>query len=208
LTLLVNLYSAIFRHNQIFMLSLKRVLSICFLLVPLFSAFGQTVYDEETKLVELLNELRVDPGHFLHSVVMPYIVRKGMDTVDNKYVASLIADLRKQPGTMPLTRDPYLTRKARVFAKDMGSAGAVGHTSKKLGGLSTRLKGYKNKYIGENCSYGYSRAVDIIMQLLIDEDVPSLGHRRNILNAKYKRIGVAIEGHKKYNWNCVMDFGG
>lgn len=169
---------------------------------------AQTVYDEEEKLVALVNEVRMHPQEFLNTTVKPYLLKSGIDTLSNKYAASLVTDLRMRSSTPPLTRVPYLTRKARAFAKDMGASGAVGHNSKRLGGLSKRLRKYQNKTIGENCSYGYSNSLDILMQLLIDEDVPSLGHRKNILNPKFHQIGVAIEGHKTYNWNCVIDFSG
>jgi uncharacterized protein YkwD len=193
-------------YSKEFLNRLARLSATFALLFISFSASPQTVYDEERKLIQLINELRADPQGFRIAVVNPYLERKGIDTVNNRYAVSLIADLRKQPVTTALARDTYLTRKARIFAKDMGASGAVGHASKKLGGLSTRLKRYQSRYIGENCSYGYSSAIDILMQLLIDEDVPSVGHRKNILNGKFKRIGFAIELHKRYAWNCVMDF--
>ena len=178
------------------------------LLLASFQAISQTVYDEERELVKLTNKVRTQPQHFLNMTLKPYLLKKGIDTLNNRYAASLVTDLRKQSSAAPLIRSSYLTRKARLFAKDMGAMGAVGHSSKKLGNLSNRLRRYRNGYIGENCSYGYSNALDILMQLLIDEDVPSLGHRKNILNPKFSRVGVAIEGHKRYIWNCVMDFGG
>jgi uncharacterized protein YkwD len=187
---------------------LTKVIAVCFLQVITFQIVGQTVYDEERKLLELMNHLRRDPQNFLDLVARPYIIRKGMDSVENKYVVSLISELKKQVVRPPLAHDKFLSRKARAFAKDMGETGSVGHSSKKLGSFSTRLKRDKGSYSGENCSYGYVHALDILMQLLIDEDVPSLGHRKNILNRKFTRIGIAIEGHIKYEWNCVMDFGG
>jgi uncharacterized protein YkwD len=188
--------------------SLTKIIALCFLQVITFQTIGQTVDDEEWKLLELINHLRGDPQNFLDLVARPYIIRKEIDSIENKYVASLITVLKKRGVRPPLAHDKFLTRKARAFARDMGETGSVGHSSKKLGSFSTRLKRDKGNYTGENCSYGYVYALDILMQLLIDEDVPSLGHRKNILNRKFTRIGIAIEGHKRYDWNCVMDFGG
>jgi uncharacterized protein YkwD len=62
--------------------------------------------------------------------------------------------------------------------------------------------------MAENCDYGNNKAFDIVMSLLIDEDVPSLGHRENILDPEYKYVGTSIQPHKRYDWNCVIDFGG
>jgi hypothetical protein len=47
--------------------------------------------------------------------------------------------------------------------------------------------------------------LEIVLQLLIDEDVPSLGHRR-ILLEKYQTIGVSIQPHSHYGFNAVLDF--
>jgi uncharacterized protein YkwD len=44
------------------------------------------------------------------------------------------------------------------------------------------------------------------MALLIDDGIKSLGHRKNILNAGFHFVGIAIEPHKTYGTNCVMDF--
>jgi hypothetical protein len=44
------------------------------------------------------------------------------------------------------------------------------------------------------------------MDLLIDEGVPSLGHRI-ILFKPHTQIGVSIQPHKKYRWNAVLDLG-
>ena len=53
-----------------------------------------------------------------------------------------------------------------------------------------RIKCNDGNY-AECCSYGMHSAKDIVMQLLIDHDVPSLGHRENCLNNEYSKIGVS-----------------
>ena len=71
------------------------------------------------------------------------------------------------------------------------------------------MVGLRNPYnhVGENCSYGYERAIDIVISLLIDKGIKNLGHRNNILSPDFNSIGVAIRPHKTYRVNCVMDFG-
>jgi len=61
--------------------------------------------------------------------------------------------------------------------------------------------------VGENCSYGFETAIDIVLSLLIDEGVKNKGHRQNILSEDFNSIGVAIRPHITYRVNCVMDFG-
>jgi uncharacterized protein YkwD len=160
----------------------------------------------ESELLALINEVRTTPKKFLTNKALPYIIENDEDTVVNKYVSSLLKDLRKQSSIGPLESDPYLHDQAHSFAADMGSTGSVGHSSSKLGDFGKRLKKYSNKEIGENCDYGSNDPLDILMNLLIDEDIVGVGHRRNLLNPRYKLIGLGIEPHRTYEWNCVMDF--
>jgi len=46
---------------------------------------------------------------------------------------------------------------------------------------------------------------DIVLQLLIDHDVPSLGHRINCLNKDYSKIGVSVQNHLKWDTCAVID---
>lgn len=46
------------------------------------------------------------------------------------------------------------------------------------------------------------------MNLLIDEGVKTLGHRKNILDPHAKVIGVSIQPHNLYKHICVIDYGG
>jgi uncharacterized protein YkwD len=161
---------------------------------------------DELELLRLTNELRTDPQRFLQQVVRPYFISQKADTVGNEYRSSLLAELNVQAAGPALKREALLDKKAREFAKDMGQRGATGHESEKLGSFSERLKELKYKYLAENCSYGYKKAIDILMQLLVDDGVTSRGHRKNLLNPIYTNIGIAIEPHRVWTWNCVMDF--
>ena len=107
-----------------------------------------------------------------------------------------------------LLPDEGLYKASKYHAKDSGKKGIVGHTSSDGTSFSDRLPKYVKGWnrIAENCSYGYNSAVDIVSQLLLDENVPSLGHRKSILNVELQYIGVSIQPHKKYRFNCVMDF--
>jgi uncharacterized protein YkwD len=92
---------------------------------------------------------------------------------------------------------------AKIHARKSGISGYAGHHN-----LNRRLwiNGILRKGYGENCSYGEGDPLGVVMQLLIDEDVPDLGHRFNILSTEYKRIGVSFAKHRKYGINCVQEF--
>ena len=61
-------------------------------------------------------------------------------------------------------------------------------------------------FYGECCEYGNDDPMEIVMSLLLDYDVPSLGHRKICLSETYNLIGVSIQPHKNYTYNSVLDF--
>jgi hypothetical protein len=45
------------------------------------------------------------------------------------------------------------------------------------------------------------------MNLLIDDGIPDVGHRVNILEARINVVGISIQPHRNYTHNCVQVFG-
>jgi uncharacterized protein YkwD len=93
---------------------------------------------------------------------------------------------------------------AMEHAITSGKKGTTGHQK-----FEKRYNPLMQNYseVAENCAYGYEHAKDILIRLLIDEDIPDLGHRKNILNPNFNAIGVSIQPHRKFRHNCVMSFG-
>jgi uncharacterized protein YkwD len=60
--------------------------------------------------------------------------------------------------------------------------------------------------IGENIDFGSDLAADIVTNLLIDDGVPSRGHRLNIVNKEFLVVGATVGPHAEYGHCCVMDF--
>jgi len=123
----------------------------------------------------------------------------------NSYTRSLYKDLNKTNKLEVLIPEQDLTAVAQGHALKSGEKGSTGHA-----GFKKRfepLMGNPYSHVGENCSYGYEQAIDIVISLLIDEGVKELGHRHNILAPDFNSIGIAIRPHKTYRTNCVMDFG-
>ena len=109
---------------------------------------------------------------------------------------SLMRELESMEPVPPLQPDSVMALLADCFQKELEKSGEVGHDRKKC----------SDDYMAENCSFGKVTARDVVLQLLIDEGVPSLGHRKNILSKEYTRLGVAFGDHKKYRKCAVMDF--
>lgn len=156
----------------------------------------------ERELILYTNLCRLNPKLFADTYVKKYVDENGLKS---NYVNSLIRDLKKTPKLDVLRYDRDLYYCARAHAESNGKKGLEGHQN-----FSARFKKYASQYRtkGENCDYGSNDPLEVLMNLLIDEDVPDLGHRHNILEKDYKFIGVSYAPHKKYDHNVVMCFGG
>jgi uncharacterized protein YkwD len=174
--------------------------------ISLASNFTTVSYMDsmEKEILYFANLVRINPKLFCATYLQEYIDLKQLDR-SNSYLKSLISTLNDCKSSNQLYPDSNLYEMASNHALSMGEKGLVGHN-----GFDNRIKKFLNgKFVmtGENCDYGNEYAIDIFMSLLIDRDVPSLGHRFNLLNSDFTSIGISIQPHKKYGVNCVMDFG-
>jgi uncharacterized protein YkwD len=97
-----------------------------------------------------------------------------------------------------LLPNKFCYESAQCHAQTSGNAGYIGHER-----LNADCK-KSSFYFGECISYGYDNPLDIVMALLIDEGVPSLGHRKNFMG-NFKSVAVSIQPHKSYRYNAVID---
>jgi uncharacterized protein YkwD len=153
----------------------------------------------EKDVIWILNMVRRDPQLFLRTVMLnPKSEFYQNPKYRNSYYTSLVKDLQKlKPNRKPLYPNQKLYLSAFCHALNSGKEGYVGHD---------RKWGCKTSFRGECCSYGFDDALDIIMQLLIDDGVPSLGHRSICLSTTYDELGVSIQPHIAYSYNAVLDF--
>jgi uncharacterized protein YkwD len=159
--------------------------------------------EEEKKVVLFMNLARIDGPLFAETILDEYT--RTHQTEHNTYLRSLHRDLKKTEGLPPLIPEKDLTSIAQGHAIESGKTGHTGH--KNFDRRFEPLMGNPYMEVGENCSYGYANAIDIVISLLIDDGVKSLGHRENILKPTFNSVGVAIREHKRYRYNCVIDYG-
>lgn len=159
----------------------------------------------EKDVILYMNLARLDGNWFIEHVYNKKTSFVSM--FSSSYQKSLVKDLKKVKSRPMLKPAKGLTKSARYHAKDMGGKGKTGHNSSDGTGTFERIKKYaEGGYMAENCQYGHRGALDIVLDLLVDDGISSLGHRKNILNSNFSYVGVAVEPHKVYGVNCVQDF--
>jgi uncharacterized protein YkwD len=174
----------------------------------------------EKQVILELNRVRSDPPRYAKAFLFsqrgyyegrrltypgetPILTQEGVKAFDEGYQFLL-----KARSASPLIPRVGLTRAARDHTLDQGKTGQTGHT----GGDRSDVSGRANRHgkwggkVGENIQYGHSSAARIVSSLLIDDGVPSRGHRKIIMEPLFRYIGVAFGPHPKFRHMCVLVF--
>jgi len=119
-----------------------------------------------------------------------------------------IAFLETQKPVGPLRFNEGLARAARLHARDIGPRGALEHVGADGSRLSDRLNriGTWHGLIAENIGTLETEARQVVIQLLIDDGVPSRGHRRNLFNPDLHQAGAGTAPHRDYRVVTVIDY--
>ena len=177
-----------------------------------------TAYERE--VLKALNRIRARPTSLIPRL------EKLLKKFDGKYlyvsptvrietkegaapVSEAIRALRKTKPAPTMEYSPTLARAARDHARNQGKSGEIGHFTGSEGPADraqkyTRLLGKS----GENITYGNYGGDDgeaVILALIVDDGVPDRGHRRNVFDPKFARVGIACGKHAKYLTTCVFD---
>ncbi len=174
---------------------------------------------EEKNVVLEINKARTNPALYAETYLAPMVPRfrgneyrvPGKTTLLTEEGAAAVREcmeaMKAQKPVPALQPMEAMTLAARDHVKDVGPKGVTGHTGSDGSDPSARAARYaKGVYGGENISYGYGKARDIVIQFLVDDGVPSRGHRANLMSNNNVSVGVAIGPHKTYGFMCVLDF--
>lgn len=156
--------------------------------------------DEEKNALLHVNLARLYPSKYWNIEVEPWDPEEDYLRDDARELASLKRTLVSMAPVAALSPSSTLRAEAECLAKLQARTGAIGHER------GPRCPRAPQGMWAENCSYGYSGGRDIIISLLIDENVPSLGHRENCLDPVLKRCGIFQGDHARYGRMAVMDF--
>lgn len=117
-------------------------------------------------------------------------------------VARLVNLERQKSGLAPLTLSEELSKVARIKSQDMADKNYFSHTSPTYGDPFQMMRsfGIKFGYAGENIAKGY-RSPESVMNGWMN----SSGHRANILNTNFKKIGVGyVEARGTTYWTQLF----
>jgi uncharacterized protein YkwD len=127
-------------------------------------------------------------------------------------VDEAIAFLRRQRPLSPLRWADGLARSGAELVRAQAKSRETGHGSGRMA-MAKRIQrhGTWTIAIGEAISYGpyvADRGRDVIAQLLVDDGVPSRGHRKALFDKDYRLAGVSCGPHPTFETACVIDFAG
>lgn len=110
-------------------------------------------------------------------------------------VIRLVNEIRVKNGLKALTADWELSRVARYKSQDMKENKYFSHTSPVYGSPFDMIKNFGISYrtAGENIAKGQTSP-----QAVVNAWMNSSGHRADILNSSYTRIGVGYVAEGKY----------
>jgi uncharacterized protein YkwD len=178
--------------------------------------------DGEKQVIVEINMVRTGPAEYARRILLPLrsyyrrtrlqypgeiaiLTHEGVRALDE-----CIGVLLTAKPVPPLSPAKGLAFAARDHVRDQAATGAIGHTGSDGSTPADRIGRYGTWDVtaGENIDYGNGDARRIVISLLVDDGVPSRGHRSNLLDHRFKLVGVSMGAHSVYRHMCVMDFAG
>lgn len=169
------------------------------------------------------NRMRADPpayakaveqalGRMSGTIYYPLDSAVGIQTREGPAaLREAMAALKKQQKLPALQWSDELAALARAHVSDTGPRGLTGHDSSNGRSFSVRVAAVMGAgrfaASAENLAYGYSHGRDVVVQLLVDDGVPSRGHRTNLFKRELNASGVACGPHPTYRHMCVAIYG-
>jgi len=125
--------------------------------------------------------------------------REGVPAV--REAIKVLRGLRPMP---PLELSDGMTRGARDHVRDAGTRGSLQHEGSDGSMAWDRVNRYGkwSGRISENMSFGPESGRDVVSALIVDDGVPSRGHRKNLFDPEVREVGVACGLHKTYRRMC------
>ena len=186
------------------------------------SAAGTAALKNAMPTLVEINLARTDPkkyADFLRPMLEKFngkkLDRPGQITLITQEGAAAVEDAIKfleQAKPLPPLKavSPGLCSAALDHATDQSNTGATGHDGSDGSSPFDRMNrhGEWQGSAAENIAYGSGDVRDKVVQLIIDDGVPSRGHRANIFNESFSMLGVAEGPHPNFDFVHVQTFAG
>eukprot|EP00630_Chrysocystis_fragilis_P006049 CAMPEP_0197398698 /NCGR_PEP_ID=MMETSP1165-20131217/13838_1 /TAXON_ID=284809 /ORGANISM="Chrysocystis fragilis, Strain CCMP3189" /LENGTH=300 /DNA_ID=CAMNT_0042924659 /DNA_START=1 /DNA_END=903 /DNA_ORIENTATION=+ len=122
-------------------------------------------------------------------------------------VEELLEALGRHKACEPLRLEEGLTRAAQQHADDIGCKGLASHDGSDGSTAQSRMSRHGEWWgsCGESLSFGFATPQDVVLWLLVDDGVPSRGHRKNALGPKFAKLGCSrLTPHASALGVCVV----
>jgi len=181
-------------------------------------ALAYFLNDEEKNMILATNMVRTDPQKFAELYVkeiigyyqgklLIYPSEPPIKTKEGKTAALQLHKLLLKTSPMGiLFPSPGMSKASKDHALSQGQNGRTGHGFRNASSKRLLQYGQWQICMAENISYGSQSGHRALISLLIDDNVRSRGHRKNILNKDFNRIGVGSSEHKRYKWSFVITY--
>lgn len=161
---------------------------------------------EAQALLYWTNYSRNNPKKFWDSAVIPILT---LFPSLNKQEARSLEQALGQTGQLPMfTLNAQLVKTAQAHAADIAGKNArPSHTSTNGADFGARMKqaGIR-RCANENISLSSQSILLSVVLLYLDIGLPDLGHRKTLLDANLREIGVGSALYGKDQWFLVQDF--
>lgn len=154
----------------------------------------KAITQEEKEVIRYINLARMYPKKFASIEIKKAIDEELYNESD--YTKSLVKTLNSMQPVGAIIFDEPMYQIAKCFAIESGKLGSYGH--KRIHCV--------DGFDAECCSYDCQTGLLVVLQLLIDQGVQSLGHRKICLDDEFAKVGVSIKPHSYYNYCCILDF--
>lgn len=161
----------------------------------------------EQELYYWTNYARLNPKALWDSLFVPLLVV--YPSLKGSYANSLKETLYNAQPQPFLKLNETLIKVARTHANDNAqNPDAPTHTARDGESFEQRFKNAGIRYCaGENISMGHADVLLDLLLLYLDKDLPSLGHRKTLMNPNFTTIGIGYaKANKKDQWVAVQEF--
>ena len=173
---------------------------------------------QPAEILRELNELRADPPGYARKLEQRRRHFRGntlylpgkvpLRTIEGPTaVEEAIRVLRKTQPLPELTGSEALRDAARRHAADLGKSGSLSHQGSDGSTPAQRIRGQLPGagIAGEVISFGPEEADQVVLDLLVDDGIRDRGHRKLLLDPRFRIAGAACAPHARYRTVCVID---